>query len=545
MCDQQQMFRNDGSYDFKKREDWDYKHGYKFMSGWLGTEEVEKEKKRKKKLGTTDLPAPPLPKDLELVGTIEKTAKHVHKSTDPTVLEHMLQQKKKGEAGWGFLSDGGEANDYYVFCRHCCEREVDPRPLAEQARRVLEDREIKQANAKANAFAAGSGADVAPREAKFKEDELMEVIGIKNKPDYNGNIVKILKFHPDVDRYEVKFTGGRYDTVIVKLREENLMYSAVTEHEAKVEMLEGEIPNGVRVEIRGLQSEAARWLNGQKGVIIQWLKDTERYEVRLEYNNDVKKVKPGNVRAELPPDWEEHYDEHLGRNYYLNNKLQKVTWKHPVVTNFRAKFNKIKENNAEELDEVEIDHEHTHYEVDDEEELEGNFSLMELVAKIEEKEEKLALAEARGEDPVDSDDGMHEVSKKRKKKKKQPAKIDTEALLVRIAELVEHTMVGRVSLKKDYTMLEGHFIAVKELDPVAERLQNEIYVRYPRDEMLKEAFEVALSGLDKAIKLGNQLRRSKLTLRELAKLVDRLTTLTTPDELLKELKWVSTFLKTM
>merc|ERR1712108_37671 len=95
--------------------------------------------------------------------------------------------------------------------------------------------------------------------------------------------------------------------------------------------------------------------------------EAERYEVRLDVNNDIKKVKAGNISAELPEGWEEHYDEHLGRHYYVNKQTQKVTWKHPTVANTRAKFGKVRENNAEELDEVEIDENRKTYEVDDEE----------------------------------------------------------------------------------------------------------------------------------------------------------------------------------
>ncbi|CAJ1361508.1 unnamed protein product, partial [Effrenium voratum] len=119
----------------------------------------------------------------------------------------------------------------------------------------------------------------------------MEVVGVKSKPDYNGKIVRVVKFHPEVDRYEVKFEGGRYDTVVVKLKEENLMYSAMREKEVQEqkEMPEGEIPNGTKVDIRGLQSDAAKWMNGQTAIVVCWDKDTDRYEVRLSVNNDVKK----------------------------------------------------------------------------------------------------------------------------------------------------------------------------------------------------------------------------------------------------------------
>lgn len=98
---------------------------------------------------------------------------------------------------------------------------------------------------------------------------------------------------------------------VVKLKEENLMYSAMREKEVQEqkesleicwkrhkhtdkhayisrkdpkmihnftcfffsgcghlrliqEMPEGEIPNGTKVDINGLQSEAAKWMNGQK-----------------------------------------------------------------------------------------------------------------------------------------------------------------------------------------------------------------------------------------------------------------------------------------
>merc|ERR1719464_2721138 len=158
------------------------------------------------------------------------------------------------------------------------------------------------------------------------------------------------------------------------------MYSSVEQRDEQmeVEMPEGEIPNGTKIDIRGLQSETARWMNGQKGIIVQWDKDAERYEVRLELNNSIKRVKPPNLKVVVPEGWEEHYDEHLARSYYLNTKTQKVTWKHPTVANQRGKFGQVRENHAEELEGIEIDADRKHYEVDDFEEMEGGFNLHEL-----------------------------------------------------------------------------------------------------------------------------------------------------------------------
>eukprot|EP00928_Gymnodinium_smaydae_P010346 TRINITY_DN13890_c0_g2_i1.p1 TRINITY_DN13890_c0_g2~~TRINITY_DN13890_c0_g2_i1.p1 ORF type:complete len:588 (+),score=177.75 TRINITY_DN13890_c0_g2_i1:99-1766(+) len=545
---QKSLYREDGSYNFKQREDWDYKHGYNFMCGWLGQEEAKEQMKKKKKKGTVDEVAPPIPLNAVLVETIEKVAKHVNDSKEPSLFENTIRQKNKDKEGWAFL-DGGEGSEYYKFCLHCAEREVDPRPLAKQSRVVQEDRERKQANAKANVMSApAASSEAAPeREAAFKPGEIMEVLGVKSKPDYNGKMVKVMSYDKASARYEVRFEGGRYDSVVVKLREENLMHSSLAERDPEKdrEMAEGEIPNGVRVEIRGLQSESARWMNGQKGVVVCWDKELERYEVRLDYNNDIKKVKPANLHIELPPDWEEHWDDHLHRYYYLNEKTQKVTWKHPKAQTFRGKMGKVRENNVTEWAEaeVDIDKDRVHYEVDDEEEGEGGFNLMELVRKVEEVEVKREAAEEAGEEYVDSDDGMYSVNKQKKKKRKKE-KIDIDEIQKRLVALMEHTMVGRATMKKDFTLLEGHFIAVKEIDPIIKKLEHACTVGYPPEELMKAAFENCIAGMDKACGFVVQLKFSKLLLAEFHKRVNRITTITTPQELLEDIKWVSTFLKT-
>jgi len=554
---QAKLFRSDGSYNFKQREDWDYKHNYGFMAGWLGEDEARAEKKRKRKIGTVDMEAPPLPSDMSMVPQIEKTALHVHKAAEPDVFERLVGERNKGKPGWTFLTEGGEGNDYYNFCRHCAERKVEPRPLAEQAKKVKEDREKKQTNAKSGAMAMGSGApgEKVIKDAVFKPDELLEVLGVKSKPDYNGNIVRVMRYHSDVDRYEVKFEGGRYNGVVVKLKEENLMFSAVTERQMKEdaeEIPEGELPNGTLVEIHGLQSETARWMNGQKGTIVQWDVDADRYEVRLDKGNAIKKVKPANLKPQVPEGWEEHFDEHLGRHYYINIKTQKVTWKHPTVANQRAKMGKVREKVGEDVEEVAqttgVDHDRKHYEVDDEEEGEGQFNLEALVAKVEAQEEKREAAEEAGQDgdEVDSDDGMHRIGKKRKKKRE---KITVEMLQQRVVHLIEATMANpanRATIKKDFTLLEGHFLATSELDPLVARFQKVVDAgeEPPRD-LLKAAMEVMLAALEKACSLIGQLKHSRLQLIEMSKVLDSIVSTTDPMQVFEDAKWVASFLKTM
>merc|ERR1711862_431726 len=96
-------------------------------------------------------------------------------------------------------------------------------------------------------------------------------------------------------------------------------------------------------------------------------------------------------------------------------------------------------------------------------------NLQELVKKVEEVELKKQAAEDAGEDYIDSDDGMHKVTKKRKKNKK--VKITVEDIQLKVTKLIDETMVNRATMKKDFSMLEGNFIATKEMDPVIERME--------------------------------------------------------------------------
>ncbi|CAJ1451859.1 unnamed protein product [Effrenium voratum] len=546
MADQSKLYRWDGSFDFKRREDWSYGQSFGFMAGGLGQDAAKEAVRRKKKIGTVDEQAPPLPQDNSLVETIEKTAQHVHKSNDATVFEHLIQAKNKNKPGWAFLQEGGEGYDYYVFCKHCCERQVDPRPLAAHARKVKEDRELKQANAKANVFTGYQGAEIPKKteqDAKFQNGELMEVVGVKSKPDYNGKIVRVVKFHPEVDRYEVKFEGGRYDTVVVKLKEENLMYSAMREKEVQEqkEMPEGEIPNGTKVDIRGLQSDAAKWMNGQTAIVVCWDKDTDRYEVRLSVNNDVKKVKAANLRLEVPEGWQEHWDEHLGRYYYVNMATQKVTWKHPIVMNQRGKFGQVREKLDQDLEEVELDHERKHYEVDEEEEMEGQFNLQALVKKVEEQEARREAAEETGQD-VDSDDGLHDIKPKKKKPKKE--KVTAENIIEKCLVLIEHTFVARESIKKDYHLLDGN-VCARDLTPLIQKWEALESASDAPDSLCKETFEVMLALILRGAELLKELSVNRLQLSELNKVLARLTTLEKREELHEDAKWVHSFMKTL
>lgn len=103
-------------------------------------------------------------------------------------------------------------------------------------------------------------------------------------------------------------------------------------------------------------------------------------------------------------------------------------------------------------------------------------------------------------------------------------------------------MVKRVSIKKDYSRLQGNFVA-KDMDPVLARWAAN--PDSPSEELMREAFEVMLALLQKGVQLMTELKVSRLQLLEINKVVERVATLTTPQQLHEDAKWVSTLLKTM
>merc|ERR1712086_744049 len=168
----------------------------------------------------------------------------------------------------------------------------------------------------------------------------------------------------------------------------------------------------------------------------------------------------------------------------------------------------------------------------------GNLS--NLVAKVEAKEEKRLAAEEADEELVDSDDGMHKVNKKKKKKKKK-MEVTVEEIQEKITKLMDETMVNRATMKKDFSLLEGNFIATKEMDPVIERFEAMMELDEDEydEEVMRAAFEVMLGGLDKSCKLFSQLSNVKMQLVETMRIVDRITTLKSPQQLLDDCEWVN------
>merc|ERR1712232_1408986 len=98
-------------------------------------------------------------------------------------------------------------------------------------------------------------------------------------------------------------------------------------------------------------------------------------------------------------------------------------------------------------------------------------------------------------------------------------------IITKITKLIEHTLLrGRVTMRKDYSMLDGNFTA-KDFEPILAQWEGNTN---PSPDLIKATIETTLSLLERAVNLMGNVIRSKLQLSEMNKLVDRVTTNETP-----------------
>jgi len=109
--------------------------------------------------------------------------------------------------------------------------ETERKTGAEKKNDAQKEEQVKGNLSQEIFLAAGMGDEqkLPLKEAAFKNGELMEVVGLKNKPDYNGKFVRVMKYDSVAGRYEVQFEGGCYNTVAVKLREVNFMHPSMAQ----------------------------------------------------------------------------------------------------------------------------------------------------------------------------------------------------------------------------------------------------------------------------------------------------------------------------
>jgi len=617
--DPNSMLDASGNYDFTKREERNYSHSYTYFGGWLGQEELEKEKARKKQMGKLDMPVAVPPENAQMKETIEKIAKHVIMKKTPEerrIFEKMIREKNFSNYMFCFLDepnrpvcglgavktdessapihalagDKGEqqiAREYYLFVKHAEEREVDYQPLVKRQIMIEKDRAAKikrakegpaptpapapssaptpatssSASAPAAEKSSTSGAkepepaakEPVPEEPLFNDGSRIEIIGLEKRADLNGQPGSIIKWHANVGRYEVRMDKFG---MIIKAKPENVMYATVQTDTAEKEKKEntkfGEFPKDCKVEIHGLQSEAARWLNGQEGTVVGYDEEGKRYEIKLCRDvNQVKRVKFDNIRLSLPPGWTEHYDEHSQRSYYVHAVTKKVTWKHPVCTQVKTKFDEVHDAN-EDLEEAVFDDDPDRYGCDDLEEGEGQFNLDDLVEKVRRREEANVSSGEEGEEPAAKRPRMEQdkmgASAKKKARKARAKQMETyEGLMSKLAEVKKAIEFPaereegdtKESIMKTYQELETEIEL--ELNAACTE-QREANISEKTERIAIEALIVGMQIIGKM--LENQ-PKAKFTFQGLHRCASRVEGLETADEFLKDIQYLYGLLKTM
>eukprot|EP00397_Hematodinium_sp_SG-2012_P028491 GEMP01030000.1.p1 GENE.GEMP01030000.1~~GEMP01030000.1.p1 ORF type:complete len:598 (+),score=153.99 GEMP01030000.1:131-1924(+) len=589
------MLKEDGAYDFTKREERNYKHSYQYFGGWLGQEEVEKEKARKKALGKIDMQPVAPPPDQLMCEMIEKIAKHVvlkKPGEERRIFEKMIREKNAGNYQFCFMDDSSrevaglgaiksdtpdgpihaiagdkgeqqKAREYYLFVKHCEERQVDFKPLALKQAKLEKDRDEKLKRAKRppeapqNPGAEKSSSSTAkaevpkqdePEEPMFNDGARIEILCLEKRADLNGQLGVVVKFYKDLGRYEVRL--DKFGTVI-KVKPANIAYATVQTDTADREQKEknafGELPKDAKVEIFGLQSEAARWLNGQEGFVVGYDEEAQRYEVKLLRDaKQIKRVKLDNMKLSLPEGWVEYFDEHAQRPYYINPATKKVTWKHPIQATARSKFDTVVDAN-EDLEDADFE-ERDGYDCDDLEECEGQFNLEELVKKVQAREEGATSDDEKDGEPAVKKPKLEEETGRPKKKQKGKKPALTFAALKAKLEEMKNTLKFRWERTDNLTKESVQ----KELSEAQSDLDLELNAacEEKREASVPKRFQRrVLEALIMATEIiGGMLEnqpKSKFTFQGLHRLVDKLDSLETPRDFLNEVDYVHSLLKTM
>lgn len=329
-------------YDFQKREEVDYHHSFDYLGGMLGAEILNAEEQRLKNLGKID---PKMwaatPKDHDYAMHIASVAESVMKSDRGAALEKVAFEKNKESLQWRFLNpelERGESGaKFYAFVKHCIERKVNWQnviPPTKKRGPPGQEEEVEE-----------------EEEIVFKPGSVVEIFGLKAKPELNKKFATIIKQDPKSKRWEIRLMESaqhvgvkdpataiedKRPNLTFMLKGCNLMYAPVEE---QPDDDDDKLKPGTTVDLCKLK---AAHLNGMRGEIIHFDVDKGRYDVRFP-NGDVKQVKPENVEIPLPEGWEKFWDESSLRHFYVQTKTGKRTWKHPVATNNADKFNKVRE----------------------------------------------------------------------------------------------------------------------------------------------------------------------------------------------------------
>ncbi|CAD7966723.1 unnamed protein product [Amoebophrya sp. A120] len=365
-----------------------------------------------------------------------KVASEKNTNSKPTTEEQDEQEK---------------ARDYYQFVKHCLQRKVDYVPLVAKQQMVEADRIAKLhgltdinagdgavkiapggagggGSSSSSSSAAGAGAkndgqenkdstannDADDPVKKFTPGSRVEVIGLKAKPELNGEFAIVKSYNATSERFQILFEKLKIE---IAVRAGNLMFAkdqAKFQNDKEDKKWTADIPQNTKVEIKDLTSDAGKLLNGSKGIVVNFDEETKRYLVKMLTNrnvetNQIKKLKFENLKCELPKGWTEHFDEHMGKFFYRHTDSNRIQWKHPVL---KQRVNRKNENKdafgkdaflVQNEDNIDAEFDRQKYATDRLNEGEGQFNLQDLVAKVQREEDRKRRREENPDVEIDSD----------------------------------------------------------------------------------------------------------------------------------------------
>ena len=118
--------------------------------------------------------------------------------------------------------------------------------------------------------------------ATLASGTVVEVAGLKARPDLNGKVASVVAYAADRERYQVRMRDGGEE---LYLREVNLNAAsgatepppAAAEETAPAPAI---MPPSTNVVVDGLKARPD--LNGQRATVVSYAADRERYQIRIE-----------------------------------------------------------------------------------------------------------------------------------------------------------------------------------------------------------------------------------------------------------------------
>mmetsp|Transcript_43776 Transcript_43776/g.103447 ORF Transcript_43776/g.103447 Transcript_43776/m.103447 type:complete len:324 (+) Transcript_43776:115-1086(+) len=117
----------------------------------------------------------------------------------------------------------------------------------------------------------------------FSPGTQVDIIGLANAKQLNGQRATIVRFNPVNGRWEAQLESNGE---VKAFRTENLRH-------ARADGMQAEFEEGAQVRVHGLQSEGGQQINGQVGTVIRFSEESRRYEVSI--MGDTKALKADNL----------------------------------------------------------------------------------------------------------------------------------------------------------------------------------------------------------------------------------------------------------